>query len=92
MSLLTPRTPAEKINKIWSLRKASEEEKKAKGEYHIIPISAGGRISLVIFGIGLVMFIVGTIMGSGALKLAAPIAIIGMVIYFLGGFLRLQFD
>lgn len=92
VSLLTPRTPAEKINKIWSLRKVTEEEKKAKGAYHIIPISTGGRISLIVFGIGLVMFLVGIFMGAGALKLAAPIATIGMVVYFLGGFLRLQFD
>lgn len=92
VSLLTPRTPAEKINKIWSLRKVTEEEKKAKGVYHIIPISTGGRISLIVFGIGLVMFLVGIFMGAGALKLAAPIATIGMVVYFLGGFLRLQFD
>jgi len=92
VSLLTPRTPDEKINKIWSLRKVTEEEKKAKGVYHIIPISTGGRISLIVFGIGLVMFLVGIFMGAGALKLAAPIAIIGMIVYFLGGFLRLQFD
>ena len=92
VSLITPPTSPEKIKKIWDLRAVSEEEKKAKGVYHIIPISTGGRISLIVFGIGLVMFLVGIFMGAGALKLAAPIAIIGMVVYFLGGFLRLQFD
>ncbi len=92
VSLITPPTSPEKIKRIWALRVVSEEEKKAKGAYHIIPISTGGRISLIIFGIGLVMFLVGIFMGAGALKLAAPIATIGMIVYFLGGFLRLQFD
>ncbi len=92
VSLLTPPTLPEKVKKIWALRIVSKEEELSKQAYHIIPISNGGRISLVVFFIGLAMFIVGTIMGSGALKLAAPIATIGMIIYFLGGLLRLQFD
>lgn len=92
VSLLTPPTPSLKIERIWALRAASKEEEKTKEVYHIIPISTGGRMSLLIFGIGLVMFLVGTFMGSGGLKLASSVAVTGMLVYFLGGFLRLLFD
>jgi len=92
VSLLTPPTAPEKIERIWSLRSISEEERRDKNEYHIIPITSGGRICLVILAIGLAMFIIGTLMGSGGLKSASLIAVVGMLVYFIGGLLRLQFD
>jgi SSS family solute:Na+ symporter len=93
VSLLTPPTEPEKIEKIWALRTVSEEEKQSKaGAYHIVPRSAGGKVSLIIFAVGLVMFLVGSFMGAAASKLAGSVALIGMIVYFAGGFLRLQFD
>jgi len=92
ISLLTPPTDAAKIKKIWDLRGVSEEEKEAKGVYHIIPVSTGGRMCLVIFIISLITFLIGILMGSKGLTSASLVAVIGMVICFLAGSLRLNFD
>lgn len=92
VSILTLRPTEEKIKKVFKAKITSDEEINMGEVYHIIPISLGGKISLSIFGLGLVLFLVGTIMGSQSLKIASLVAVIGMIIYFLGGFLRTRFD
>jgi SSS family solute:Na+ symporter len=92
VSILTTRPSEEKIRNVFKAKVSSDEEIERGEVYHIIPVSKWGRISLGIFGLGLILFLTGTIMGSQALRMASLVAAIGMVIYFLGGFLRIRFD
>lgn len=91
-SLLTRPTETAKIEDIWQAKKLSEEELQSNNVYHIIPISPGGRISLVILLIGFMVFITGILMGSKALAYSSAIALAGMVVYFAAGLTRLFFD
>lgn len=92
VSILTARPSEEKINKVFNAKVTSDEEIETGEVYHIIPTSFGGKISLGIFGLGVLLFIVGIIMGSQALRMASLIGSIGMFVYFLGGYLRTRFN
>lgn len=92
VSILTARPSEEKIRNVFKAKVSSDEEIERGEVYHIIPVSFWGRVSLGIFGLGLILFLGGTIMGSQALRMASIIAAIGMVIYFIGGYLRIRFD
>jgi len=91
-SWLTEPVNAEKISKIWAARKISQEEIDKKAIYHIWPESLWGKFSLLILFAGLLIFLAGALMGSRSLPLASTVAVSGMLIYFLGGFVRLFFD
>jgi len=66
----------------------------ARGEtFYLIPRSREGRWMLVLLLCGLAAFLVGTALGGlGITKPAGIVAIAGMVIYFVGGLLRLSYD
>ncbi len=89
VSILTRRPSEEKIKKVFEAKVTSDEEIEIGEVYHIIPTSLGGKISLGIFGLGALLFIVGIIMGSQALRMGSLVGVIGMIIYFLGGYLRI---
>ena len=64
-----------------------------KGEMdHIIPKSNGGKIFLGCLFVGLILFLSGVFMGSQGLEYASLVAVLGMVIYFFSGLIRLRFD
>ncbi len=78
------------IDRIWEARTHSEADEGAP--YHIIPESGWGRFFLVLFFIGLGLFLVGVISGSVAYAYAGTLALSGMILYFVSGLLRLFFD
>ena len=92
VSLLTPKPDEGKIEKIFKAKVTSDEEIKRGEVYHIIPESLAGKISLGVLGFGFVLFFVGTILGSQSLKISSLLATVGMIIYFLGGFLRIHYE
>ena len=47
-----------------------------------------GRAAMLVYLSGFILFMIGVFMGSGGLAAASWIAVIGVVIYFLGGLLR----
>lgn len=89
ISIFTRQVGQDKIKKIWEAKRTSEEEQVSGEVYHIIPQSIKGKISLGVLAIGLIGFIVGAFMGKYNTVLAGSIAVGGMLIYFLGGILRL---
>ena len=88
ISLLTKEESNEQIEAIWYARKTSEEEITNNNVYNILPKTAKGKLSMIIFTSGLVMFLVGVFMGSIGSSAASYIAVSGMVIYFIGGLFR----
>jgi solute:Na+ symporter, SSS family len=88
ISLLTKKESNEQIEAIWYAHKTSEEEIKNNDVYNILPKTAKGKLSMIIFTSGLAMFLVGVFMGSTGSSAASYLAVSGMVIYFTGGLLR----
>ncbi len=88
VSLLTSVPDPQKTDPIWRAKHASEEELQSNGFYHIIPRTTAGKVSLSVFVLGLVIFLVGVLLGSEGMAEASFIAVGGMVIYFLGGLWR----
>lgn len=87
-SLLTKHTDNSSIQSIWKAKHVSDEEIKENDIFHIIPKTAKGRLSLGVFILGLLIFLTGIFMGSGAMEMASAVAVAGMIIYFIGGLLR----
>ena len=92
VSWLTKPEAKEKIENVWRARKTSEEEEKSGVTYNIIPKTRKGRISGLVYLSGVLIFIGGVLTGSNGWPYASFIAVSGMVIYFLGGLLRVHFD
>ncbi len=88
VSLMTKNEQSEKLSTIWKAKQISDEEKASNVVYHIIPKSAMGKFSLVIFFSGLVIFLIGIVMGSEGLQLASVISVVGMLMYFAGGLMK----
>ena len=88
ISLLTKEEKNEKIESIWKAKNISEEEMKTGEVYNIIPKTFLGRFSLLIFFLGLIIFMIGVFLGSQDHSLASILAVTGMIIYFLGGLMR----
>lgn len=88
ISLLTKEEKNEKIESIWKAKNISEEEMKTGEVYNIIPKTFLGRVSLLIFFLGLIIFMIGVFLGSQDHSLASILAVTGMIIYFLGGLMR----
>lgn len=91
-SYLTSRPAEDKVAEVWQAREVSEEEKKSKQVYHLIPITTAGKASLGVLGLGVVMFLGGVLSGGAGAAAASEIALAGMLIYFLGGLLRTLTD
>ena len=90
VSLFTRGETSEKIRRIWDAKKGSKEEEEAGDVYNIIPKTRRGKFSFLVYISGVVIFIAGVISGSSGWPIASVIAVIGMVIYFLGGYLRVN--
>jgi SSS family solute:Na+ symporter len=88
VSLLTKEVSNEKIDAIWRARTISDEEIASNNVYNIFPKTFNGKLSLVVFFSGLIIFLVGVFMGSSGSSAASIVAVTGMVIYFIGGLFR----
>ncbi|MHC4712170.1 MAG: sodium:solute symporter family protein [Planctomycetota bacterium] len=92
VSLLTRKPDPDKVATVWSAKHISKEETDANDIYHIWPVSAGGRFSLLVLLAGLIVFLAGTVSGHWDWAHASLTAVVGMVIFFAGGLMRLAFD
>ena len=90
VSLMTKREAKEKLSKVWQARTSSEEEEKAGDVYNIIPKTRRGKLSFGVYISGVLIFIGGVVSGSTGWSMASVVAVVGMVIYFLGGYLRVN--
>lgn len=88
VSLMTKEESNEKIEAIWRARTISDEEIQNKDVFNIIPKTLNGKLSLSVFFLGLILFLIGVFMGSTGSSAASVIAVTGMLIYFIGGLLR----
>lgn len=88
VSIMTRVSDAEELDRIWQARLRSKEEEKAGDTYNIIPKTRHGQLSLLVYISGVVLFISGVVSGSSSWPYASFLAVAGMVIYFLGGYLR----
>ncbi|MCX8106728.1 MAG: sodium:solute symporter family protein [Ignavibacterium album] len=88
ISLLTKEESNEKIEAIWKARIISDEEIANNNVYNIFPKTISGKLSLSVFLLGLIIFLIGVFMGSGGSSAASVVAVTGMIIYFVGGLLR----
>ncbi len=88
ISLVTKEESNENIDAIWRARTISDEEISSNNIYNIIPKTLRGKLSLTVFGSGLILFLVGVFAGSTGSPAASYIAVGGMIIYFIGGLLR----
>lgn len=92
VSLVTRQESAEKVALVWRARTISDEEVASGDVYHIIPKTSKGRLSMLVYVSGFVLFLAGIIMGSGGMAIASWVAVIGMIIYFIGGLLRVYVE
>ena len=92
ISLLTYSNTTQEVEMIWNMRVISDEEKTSGIIYSVIPRTRPGKLFLGILLMGLALFLCGVITGSFGFYLAGYLAIAGMIIYFLGGLVRLIFD
>ena len=81
--------PSHYVEKVFAARRHNPQD---PGDMHTIPASPAGRASLGLWLGGLLVFVVGVVMGKWGLAAASPVAVAGMLLYFLGGWLRLQYD
>ncbi|MCZ7611348.1 MAG: sodium:solute symporter family protein [Ignavibacterium sp.] len=88
VSLFTKEVSNEKIEAIWRARTISDEEIESNNVYNILPKTFKGKLSLLVFFSGLIVFLVGVFMGSSGSSAASIVAVTGMVIYFIGGLFR----
>jgi len=88
VTLLQKRGENPDVQTIWQAKSSSEEEESSGDVYHILPKSNYGRMSLAVYLSGLIIFIGGVISGSSGWSYASLIAVSGMVIYFVGGYLK----
>jgi SSS family solute:Na+ symporter len=91
ISICFPRTSPHKIKLIWEKKKEFSQKSEELGHYKIIPVSTGGRIGLGMLGVGLITFLAGVISGSIPHPQASLIALSGMILFFLGGLVRIKF-
>jgi len=88
VSLMTKKDDNSNIELIWKAKITSDEEIQNNDVYNILPKTKKGKLSLSIFLIGLVIFLIGVIMGNSSSHIASYLAVTGMIIYFIGGLLR----
>jgi len=91
-SLLSEPLSSEKTEKIWKARRPSKEEIESGDEYNIIPKTNIGKISIGIYLFGFLLFVVGTFLGMTGTWIASLLAVLGMLIYFLGGFMKFSLE
>jgi len=92
VALMTSRPAPEKVEKVWSAKRGSEEERDSGEIFHIIPTTVRGKASLSLYVMGFLVFLAGVLLGSTGAGVASLVAVGGMVLYFLGGLLRAYSD
>jgi SSS family solute:Na+ symporter len=90
VSLISRQDDKEKIDTVWKAKKSSAEEENSGDVYNIIPKTRNGKISFAVYISGVLIFIGGVISGSSGWSMASFVAVAGMLIYFLGGYLRVN--
>ena len=85
-------TEQSKVDGVWKAKHVSQEELDAHDVYHIWPVSWGGKLSLGVLAVGMLVFLGGTVSGAWDWRYASLSAVVGMVVFFGGGLLRLAFD
>jgi SSS family solute:Na+ symporter len=91
-SLLSPAPEGDNFRSVFAARQVSEEEKLAGDSYNIVPKSLGGKLSLVLYACGFVIFCCGVVLGALGRDHASLIGGVGMCVYFGGGYLRTTFS
>jgi len=92
VSVLTKAKISNTVEDVFRAKKTSREEIESGDIFNIFPETKKGRISLIILFAGLIIFFTGVFMGSQDLQFSSHTAVIGMIIFFLGGFLRTRFS
>ncbi|MFH1071039.1 MAG: sodium:solute symporter family protein [Candidatus Glassbacteria bacterium] len=92
VSLATRAPDQEKILSVWAMKHNSPEETASGISYHLWPKSAWGRFWAWILFFGCAVFLTGVFMGAAGDPAAGWTSVAGMVIFFLGGLFRLEFD
>jgi SSS family solute:Na+ symporter len=92
VSVLTKAKVNERVEEVFRARKVSSEEVESGDVFHIFPETNNGKISVIILFAGLIIFFTGVLMGSQDLQYSSHTAVIGMIIFFLGGYLRTRFS
>ena len=88
-ALLAAPPPSVHVDRVFAARHHNPDD---PGDMHTIPASTAGRASLGVWLLGLVVFVIGVVMGKWSVTGASAVAVVGMLIYFFGGWLRLQYD
>jgi SSS family solute:Na+ symporter len=91
-SLLCKPTDKAKIDAVWKAKHVSQEEIDSGDIYHIWPVSVGGKLSLAVLALGMLAFLAGTVSASCDWQYASLTALVGMIVFFAGGLIRLAFD
>ena len=81
-----------KLESIWRAKKTSDEEIEKGDVYNILPKTPKGKLSMLVFFTGLIIFLIGVFLGSTGSSAAAYVAVGGMVLYFIGGLFRSYTD
>jgi SSS family solute:Na+ symporter len=92
VSLFTGSNTGNSLELVFGARQAGQEEIESGEKYNILPESKYGKISLYILIAGLIAFFTGVLMGSEDLNYASHTAVAGMLIFFMGGWLRTRFS
>ena len=92
VSFLTKAKTSASMEEVFNAKKLSQEEIKSGDRYNILPETSRGKMSLFILFAGLILFFIGVFMGSQDLKYASHTAVIGMLVFFTGGWLRTRFS
>jgi SSS family solute:Na+ symporter len=89
VSLMTRAVAQEKIVGIWQAKDVSQEELDNQNIFHILPRTGFGKAGLILLFTGLAVFLTGAVLGStGQAALAGIIAVSGMILYFIGGIIK----
>ncbi|MEW6745912.1 MAG: sodium:solute symporter family protein [Planctomycetota bacterium] len=92
VSLLAAPPSASKVAAVWRSREGDAGEAACGESFNVIPRSTLGRFWLGLFFASLAVFLVGVLLGAAGSSLASPLAIGGMVVYFVAALGRLYSD
>ena len=92
VSFLTKATISGSVEEVFKAKKISREEIQTGDNFNILPETNSGKLSLFVLFTGLILFFIGVFMGSQDLDFSSHTAVIGMIIFFMGGWLRTRFS
>ncbi|MCX6377608.1 MAG: hypothetical protein NTU88_16515, partial [Armatimonadetes bacterium] len=64
----------------------------ADSEIHLWPVSGSGKFGLALMAAGALSFVIGVISGSVQFAFASQLAVGGMLVFFMGGLVRVYSD